>query len=295
MTKVRPFSVTLWLAATLAFGLAFTLQAAEMEVYQHVDGTKYFALEVSPEELPSAEAPRNVVVLVNTSAAQTGEYRIRSMDVLKNFLAKLPGDVRVNVLAVDLKAAPMTQGFVAAGSAELEAGLKKLEGRVPLGACDLEAGLKAVVEAVGNTADGASLVYIGDGLSRANLLPLPKIAELADTLASKKISVNSFAIGPRLDLPLLASLAELTGGSVFVDEEVPADALAGQIASATQAGVVWPQSAQWNDAVAEVYPQRLPPLRTDRENIIVGKLSAAGPVELTAVTADGKNIAIKLD
>ena len=80
---------------------------------------------------PSAEAahqPCEVVILFDTSASQTGPYRDTSFAALEACIAKLRPEHRVQLLAVDLEARPITSQFVPAGSAELRAAVEKLRG-----------------------------------------------------------------------------------------------------------------------------------------------------------------------
>ena len=82
-----------------------------------------------------------MVILFNTSASQTGEHRTKAMDALKATLSALAANDRVQLMAVDLNAIPLTKGFVPAGSKEMVDALAALDARVPLGATDLEKAL----------------------------------------------------------------------------------------------------------------------------------------------------------
>lgn len=262
---------------------------ARMEVFQTADGANYFAA-VLPAIAPKETGPRYVAVLVNTSAAQTGAVREKSLGALKEFLKQLRPEDRVQVIAVDLKAAAMHPEFVAPGSPEFQAGWEKLERRAPLGSCDLEAGLKAVLESLGKApAEGRVLVYFGDGLSRANLLSSEKIAQLTAALYENRIPVNAFLVGVQRDVGLIASFATHTGGRVIVDSpELDVKAVAAELAKAVRASLEYPQEARWSNGVAEVYPRRLPPLRSDRDTVVIGRLAEPAPVELVAKFSSGE-------
>ncbi|MGB9687981.1 hypothetical protein [Thermogutta sp.] len=263
---------------------------AQLELFQAADGNQYFAAVLPP--VPSVQSGgRHIVVLVNTSAAQTGAVREKSLAALQKFVGELSPEDRVQIVAVDLKAVPMHPDFVAPGSPEFRAGWEKLQKRAPLGSCDLGAGLQAAIDALNKApAEGRTLVYFGDGLSRAHLLSSEEIANLATQLYDARIPVNAYLIGAQRDVGLMASYATHTGGSLVIDSpEVDAAAAAQQLASAVHATVVYPAEARWSDNVAEVYPQRLPPLRSDRETVVVGAIKAAGPVELTAKLPSGEH------
>ena len=98
-------------------------------------------------------------------------------------------------------------------------------------------------------------------LSTANLLGTEAFGELIEKLRGERISVSSYAIGPRRDAALLAAIANQTGGNLYVDEAmVLADDAAGvsveraneenlrrgarvgeTLADWTPATVVWPE------------------------------------------------------
>ena len=131
--------VTLTLAALAGTLLPRGAWAAEpqadvrLESYARPSGETCFALSLSAELEPSNDAPHDIVVLFDTSASQTGRYREKSLEVLRNFLATLGPKDRVQLLAVDLHAVPMTDSFVTAGGNEMNAALAKLAQRAPLG------------------------------------------------------------------------------------------------------------------------------------------------------------------
>ncbi len=266
-----------------------TAPQAQLELFQAADGNQYFAAVLPP--VPAVQsAGRHIVVLVNTSAAQTGAVREKSLAALEKFLGELTPADRVQIVAVDLKAVPMHQEFVAPGSPEFQAGWEKLQKRAPLGSCDLKAGLEAAIDALSKApADTRTLVYFGDGLSRAHLLSSDEIANLAAQLYDAHIPVNTYLIGVQRDVGLMASVATHTGGNLLIDSpELDAAAVGHQLAGAVHATVVYPAEARWSENVAEVYPQRLPPLRSDRETVVVGTLKQAGPVELTVKLPGGE-------
>ena len=65
----------------------------------------------------------------------------KRLEALEACVAKLRPEDRVQLLAVDLEARPITQKFVPAGSTELRAAIEKLRGESPLGSTDMESGI----------------------------------------------------------------------------------------------------------------------------------------------------------
>ena len=105
-------------------------EAARLSQYTAPDGVTYFALGLKAASAPQA-AGHDLVVLVNTSAGQTGVYREREMAALDTLLADLGPQDRLRLMAFDLKAVELTKGFVVPTSPEMQQALAKLQRRDP--------------------------------------------------------------------------------------------------------------------------------------------------------------------
>jgi len=278
------------LVAAPMSSLAAQPGAGEAQLQQYVgpDGNRYFALTIPPGAVAKDSSPRDVVVLFDTSASQTGQFREAALGALSAALDQLNPKDRVQLLAVDLDAVPMSEGFVAPAGEEMAAAMEKLDRRAPLGATDLAAGLDAALDAFPSGSENPrALIYLGEGSSRANLLSADELGEVVARLREARVPVTSLPIGPRTDEQLLGALAAQTGGSIIRPTDEPAPAtLGGQLASAADATVMWPESAKWSDNVETVLPTRQPPLRSDRDTVVVGKLSSEKPVDVS-LTLDG--------
>ena len=201
-------------------------------------------------------------------------------------MGSLGSNDRVKMVAIDLQTVELTKEFVAPGGEEVQQALTLLRQRVPLGSTDLEMGLEAAANcfAKAPAGRGRSIAYIGDGMSTARLIPNSRMQQLVDRLVSEQISVDSYAIGPRLDNLLLGALANHTGGMLMVDTENWNAKQAGMLlATCVKEPVLWPQQVSLPASMAEVYPRRLPPLRFDRDTILIGrgKQPPSGKVEVT--------------
>ena len=231
--------------------------------------------------------------MFDTSASQAGDFRDKALAVLQSFLGSLSPNDRVKIVAVDLQTIELTKEFVAPGGAEVQQALSQLRERVPLGSTDLELALEAATETFANAPAGRghSIAYIGDGMSTARLIPNSRMQQLVDRLVSQQVSVDSYAVGPRLDNLLLGALANHTGGMLLVDtDDWNATQVGMLLASSVKEPVLWPQHVQLPPSLAEVYPRRLPPLRFDRDTILIGrgKEAPTGKVEVTAESSGQK-------
>ncbi len=301
-SKKFPAGLALLLAALVAPSVSAEPEA-QLFTYGAEGGPTYFALSLTPASDQAAEAS-DVVVLFDTSASQTGAYRETAFAALEAAVAKLRPEDRVQLLAADLDARPLTDKLLPAGSGELRAAIAKLRGELPLGSTDMEGVLSAAAskfEADAKT--NRTILYIGDGMSTANLLGTDGFRHLIDQLRAARISVSSYALGPRRDAALLAAIANQTGGNLYVDEPMAlADDAAGisvdranaenlrrgakigqQLADWTRVAVIWPQQVSLPAELGEVLPKQMPPLRSDRDTVVFGSTDKplAAPLAIT--------------
>ncbi|NQU20353.1 MAG: VWA domain-containing protein, partial [Candidatus Nealsonbacteria bacterium] len=267
--------------ATCSMGAASGAEAARLDTFTHPDGTNFFALSLKPQAAAPAAAAHDVVILLDTSASQAGDFRKQAMASLRSTLAGLSPNDRVRLIAVDDHAIPMSDTFVAPGSPEMAAALKKLDARTPLGSTDMADALTAAADSF--AAEGKNprtAVYIGDGMSVGNLLGAKEFETLTSRLVDGRISVVSYAVGPRLDEQLLGALAGRTGGVVLDDGS--------GLAVAVRATVLWPAADFKWPAQIDAFPKMTPPLRSDRDSVVVGTYTGKGPLNVEmAVTGAG--------
>ena len=92
--------------------------SASVRTFAPREGEVYFAVELRPKLAHPALRPSQILVLFDTSASQAGEFREKALQALGECLANLAANDRVKLLAVDLQAIPLTDGFVAPSSPE---------------------------------------------------------------------------------------------------------------------------------------------------------------------------------
>jgi hypothetical protein len=286
-----------WLAAAMASAAAPKAgdaakpaagsEAPRLDTFKAPDGATYFALSLPPVAAPASES-HDLVVLFDTSAAQTGIYREDALEALGGFLNALGKNDRVQLVAIDINAISLTDGFVAPRGATIDAAVAKLRARVPLGATDMGVALtKALDSFTASKSAAKGIVYFGDGASKANPL-VDEFNGLVDRLVQNHISVASYVVGQHAEAAGMAALANQTGGMLMTAAERTSDRpaqMSGQVAGQrlaqfATAPVVWPTSLSASKSLAEVYPKKTPPLRTDRDTILLGKLGGPGPVEV---------------
>ncbi len=313
MSKYPYFLRPMALPSAILLGVALTMTAqtpvlgretARLDGFTQADrpakgdGVNVFALTLKPSAghpalRVAADEPRDVVILVSTAASQTGDYRAKSLATLQSLLAKLGPNDRVKLVAFDLNATPLTQGFVASNSAEMARALGALNRRTPLGSCDLERALDTAAKSfAGESKSARAVVYIGDGSSRANALSIDQLDRVVNDLLAQRAPVIAFGVGLQIQEQVLGTLASRTGG-VVVPEQATVDAgdYGTRLAGAVHGSVLWPKAGsdvKW-PAGMDVYPKTFPPLRSDRDTVLVGtaKSTAGTQVEIEVVGPAG--------
>lgn len=292
-------TASLFLGVVVVFGLVGhpSLQAAALadglpvESYKDPAGTTYYAVGLRlPGGIPAESA--DLVIVVDTSATQAGVFRQQQLALVEEILKQLRAGDRILLMAADLRAVKLMSDFAPVGSAEVAAGLEKLRQREPLGAMDLGAALSAGLDAITPLAPNRAraVVFIGEGLSRAQLLTGMAISALVDKYRQNRVPLMAVASGPQIDWEVLAILTSQTGGVLLAAEEVAEAQLAQEVLTAAKAPVAFVVDAHPSGAAKEVFPQAIPPLRADRDTVLVGVCEPSGDLEfaLTVETAAGR-------
>jgi tetratricopeptide (TPR) repeat protein len=260
--------------------------------YQPRDGELLFAWQIQPTVAAPAPRPRDVLVLVDTTASQAGRPLQQAKHIITALTAGLTADDRVSIWALNTPATTraLTKDFQAPTSADVQAAATSLvETEYGSGAADLKGGLeKALATMAPNRSRHQVVLYLGDGESAYK--PLTEDDRLA---VGNRMDVNDqyfFAVplGIKLDSHNLHGLSVLTGGAVVRVQEdlaVPgkrAEFLA-RLKAALDVSVVKPEKWAFGDEVGESYPTKLPPLRADRSTLVMGKIAKplAGAVTAT--------------
>ncbi|NBT13255.1 MAG: hypothetical protein EBS56_06700, partial [Planctomycetia bacterium] len=244
------------------------------------------AIGLRAQGVPTVAQAVEVVVLVDTSASQTGEHRSRALEAVRGLLEKARPHDRFRIAAVDVTCTPLDTGFATVSGAETEAALQALAERTPLGSTDIVGVLTAAAELFDAPAAGRAIVYVGDGPG-LNGIDAADFFTLQENLRGRRIAVSSVGIGDRVNWPCLAALASATGGMLLVPEEgTPARDAGARVGSLAIAPVLWPEdvvlSAKSPVSEYRGLPGLLPPLRSDRDSVLlVGGRLEDGQLDLS--------------
>ena len=254
-----------------------------------VAGQQHFAVAIRSSAIP-AEIRRHVI-LIDTSASQTGRFRDGSIELLSALIERLPAGHLVKVAAVDTTFEPLTEGFQTTGSAELKQSVKTLASRTPMGATDLTSGLRAAFAE--NTSEPMSVLYIGDGISAADQLSLKNLDSLVDDLLQHSVSFHALLLGPNVDTQLPGILANQTGGTFEQPVALDAAASAERLAQQMSAAPVFVKDVEVSGTGLKLAAGDSVALRSDRDTVLFGQGSPSGSVTLSGHSADGSELVWK--
>lgn len=207
------------LTITAALSVGFSTASASdvshlpLVIKQHATptGQQYFAVAVKPTDVSFSTVRRHVVVM-DTSASQTGTIREASLALVSKITAGLSPQSQIQILAVDTECVAMTDGFVQTSSREVNDAIQKLQLRTPLGATNLKSAFKRILAST--NLQPTSVVYIGDGMTPRDVIMTEELQTLIAKLADLKISVHSLVLGPQTNIILPGILANQTGGTI---------------------------------------------------------------------------------
>lgn len=243
--------------------------------YTTQQGEKYFALQVQPKLAQGPERPRDILLLIDTSASQAAAPMETSRKLAKLFADNLRDNDRLSLWTISNEARAVSRGFQ--GKKDLTEALKTLDKEYASGGTNLKKGLQDVIPTFEDIAGRQKvIVFVGDGLSIAGPINSSDRASLVKEMARKEIGFYPIPIGPRLDPANLHGLASGTGGLVM--RLLPGDWVEDvfkRLQASFAVPVLYHPVLRLPEAVTEVYPTQLPPLRSDIPTLVVGKIGAA--------------------
>ena len=141
-------------------------------------GDRLFAWQVKPTLPAGPAAPRDLVVVVDTSASQAGASLDRSRQVISALLKDVSADDRVDIWTVNIDnpaaTRSLTNGLKPGTDAALQTAVATLaDAEYGAGAVDLPAALQRIAAQFPNKAGRTqAILYLGDGESAASATPM---------------------------------------------------------------------------------------------------------------------------
>ena len=272
------------------------VQGAESDVpvesYQLSDGSNCFLVPLQADSIESESEYVDVVALVDFSAAQlSSSVRQASQDALYSLVENLPKNARVQIYAVSNETEPVTDGFLSVDSADLQKAIASLKTRDALGAADLQKSFTVAADSFDyNESADRSIVFLGRGVSTGAPFNAEDFNETASMLVESRVPVSCYGVGAVVNADVLGALANRTGG-YLVERDADAKVAGETLAAAVSAPVFFPEESEIKLGDATVYPNPLPPIRSDRETYLIGSADSAleaGTISIPVVLSDGR-------
>src|SRR5262249_23599496 len=117
------------------------------------------------------------------------------------------------------------------------------------------------------------LIFLGDGKSIANPLDAADRARLCDDMAKREVAFFAVPLGNNPEPANLHTFISGTGGKcVRLDAADKPEDFVKRLNAAVAEPIFYPKMVKLPDAVSDVLPGRLPPLRRDTATLVVGKV-----------------------
>jgi tetratricopeptide (TPR) repeat protein len=258
--------------------------------YESQGGETLFALQVKPAIKPAAkQRPRDLVIIVDTSASQAGKFLDTSRKLVEQIIQTASSADRISLWVINTPKATrgLTDGLKEADKlknpldkGKLVSNLAKLfDSEFASGAVDLKNGIeKALNDFDGKVQRQQAIVYIGDAESAYAPLSEKERYQLAAKVREAKVQFFAVPIGLSINSLNLHSLVMGSGGGVarfsddIRDQKKSVAHVAARLNEELNVPVLVPSKLDFT-GVAEFYPTRLPPLRSDQPTLIVGKFT----------------------
>ena len=239
----------------------------------------YFALQLQPKLQANARMPRDILLLVDSSASQAAAPLEISRKVAALFADNLQADDRLSIMTISNDSKQISRGF--RKKEDAIASVKELAKEYASGGTNLKKGISDAVSSFESIAGRQRvLVFMGDGMSIAGPIDGADRAGLCKEMIGKEVAFFPVPIGSRMDPSNLHGLASGTGGICM--RMLPGDwveDLHKRLQSAIEVPVLYSATLQLPKEVSEVYPSKLPPLRSDTPTLVVGKIEAGKTLE----------------
>ncbi len=231
------------------------------------------AIGVRGPSTPREAEAAQILVLVDTSASQSGEHRRAATEALDALVGKCRPADRVFIAAADVTCVPLSKRFDVAGGDDLKAASLALSGRTPLGSTDIVGVLDEAATLFAPGSAQRTIVYIGDGPGLSGL-DGADYRRMIEGLRGRRITFTALGIGPEINWPCLAAVANATGGMLLsTDRTTTAADIGARMAGLAVAPVTWPEdtvlSSTAADARLKLLPEQVPPLRGDRDSVVL--------------------------
>ena len=247
----------------------------------------YFLLLISPSDLDTAKpAPRDLVLVVDTSSSMDTEKLRQAKAALKQTLNSLKRDARFGLISFASTPVSFREQLATADEADLLEATTWVDKLEAAGGTDISAALEAAIAMRGDPiADRTfQIVFLTDGLPTVGLKETPEILKILDRHDQEGIRIYTFGVGDDVDAHLLDLLAEKTRAcSTYVrpGEDIEAKVTAFSKKIGRPARTDLKLAISGGPHLVEMFPPRLPDLFQGEQLQIAGRYEGQGRAKLT--------------
>jgi hypothetical protein len=250
-------------------------------VYPAPDKGLLWALQVRPKLADAPRRPRDILLMVNTSASMGGKFAVSltaARQLAEEIVKKAGKDDRVSLWTVNVSfgrfTRNLTRGFrsPAEKSREFKKAFEDLQNEYPAGGTDLKSGLTQAVKSFPDEPGREQLlVFMGNGQSLEPITDDDR-SDLCRQMVRRRIVFFPVPLGEHLNPENLHGLASGTGGLAVRVQMHEAVADAYKRFEQTVAGPVLYPTKFRVEGATEFFPKELPPLRTDAPTLVAGRM-----------------------
>ncbi len=247
----------------------------------------YFLLLLSPSDPDrSKPAPRDLVLVVDTSSSMADEKLRQAKAALKHTLGSLGPDDRFALISFATTPISFRDELAPTANDDLRSARAWVENLEAAGGTDISAALEAALAFRTDKPSTRSfqVVFLTDGLPTVGLKESSEILKILDRRDSRGIRIYTFGVGDDVDAHLLDLLAEKTSAcSTYVrpneDLEAKVAAFSNKIGRPVRTDLKL--AIKGGPHLLEMYPPRLPDLFQGEQLQIAGRFEGHGPATLT--------------
>jgi hypothetical protein len=236
------------------------------------DAEGYFALQVKPKLADAPGQPRDILVLIDTTASKAGGHLEVAKKIAQDLRLKLKSEDRIALWTSNIKTTDVSRGFKA--PKDLDEAYKTLEKEVPLGGANLKAALTKAADGFdGKSGRQRVLLFLGDGRSILGAIDEDDRSTLCEKMVKERIGFFTVPLGDQLDPVNLHSFVSGTGGKcVRLGLNDTVGPMLNRLLAAIAEPIFYPTKFKLPAGVTSAFPSKLPPLRRDAPTLVVGRL-----------------------
>jgi Ca-activated chloride channel family protein len=247
----------------------------------------FFLLLLSPSDLDELRpAPRDLVIVLDTSASMDAEKMRQAKSALNRTLGTLGPDDRFALISFATTPIPFRGGFSTATQDNVSAARNWVLGLEAAGSTDIAAALEAALGLRSEQESDRTLqvLFLTDGLPTVGLTDSREILQTLSGRDRAEIRIYTFGVGDDVDSHLLDQLAERTSGcSTYVrpgeDLEAKVRVLSKKIGLPVRTDLKL--AVKGGPRIVEMYPPKLPDLFQGDQLQIAGRFEGHGPCTIT--------------